>query len=85
MEWIIRDNVVNYLTVNNLIKSTQHGFMAKKSCTTNLLEFLEKVTKIPDDGDPVNIIYLDFTKAFDKVTHGRLINKMKALGIGGKL
>ena len=55
MESIIRDNIINYLTVNDLIRSTQHGFMAKKSCTTNLLEFLEKVTKILDDGDLVDI------------------------------
>ena len=77
MESIIRDNIVNYLTVNDLIRSTQHGFMAKKSCTTKLLEFLEKVTKILDEGDPVDIIYLDFAKAFDKVPHGRLINKIR--------
>ena len=85
MESVIRDNVVSYLSLNNLIKNTQHGFMAKKSCTTNLLEFLESITKILDDGDPADIIYLDFAKAFDKVPHGRLINKMKALGISGKL
>ena len=41
MEGIIRDNVVDYLTLNALINNTQHGFMAKRSCATNLLEFLE--------------------------------------------
>ena len=54
MESIIRDNVVNYLTVHSLIKNTQHGFVAKRSCTTNLLEFLETVTKIADDGHPLD-------------------------------
>ena len=54
MESVIRDNVVSYLSLNNLVKNTQHGFMAKKSCTTNLLEFLERITKILDDGDPAN-------------------------------
>ena len=85
MESIIRDNVVNYLTVHSLIKNTQHGFVAKRSCTTNLLEFLETVTKIADDGHALDIIYLDFAKAFDKVPHGRLLNKMRALGIGGRI
>ena len=85
MESIIRDNVVNYLTVHSLIKNTQHGFVAKRSCTTNLLEFLETVTKIADDGHPLDIIYLDFAKAFDKVPHRRLLNKMRALGIDGKI
>ena len=57
--------------------------MKNKSCTTNLLEFLEKVTKMVDNGDPVDIIYLDFSKAFNKVPKFRLIAKMKAHGILG--
>ena len=69
MESIIRDRLVNHLTVHKLINSTQHGFMSNKSCTTNLLDFLERTTKIIDDGDPQDIIYLDFAKAFDKVPH----------------
>ena len=83
MESIIRDNVVDHLLLNQLIKSSQHGFMKHKSCTTNLLEFLENVTKMVDNGDPVDIIYLDFSKAFDKVPKLRLIAKMKAHGIRG--
>ena len=45
------------------------------SCLTNLLCFLEEITKWADDGSPVNVIYLDFQKAFDKVPHQRLIRK----------
>ena len=60
MESIIRDNVVDHLLLNQLIKSSQHCFMKHKSCTTNLLEFLDNVTKMVDNGDPVDIIYLDF-------------------------
>ncbi len=83
MESIIRDNIVNHLLLNQLIKSSQHGFMKNKSCTTNLLEFLEKVTKMVDNGDPVDIIYLDFSKASEKVPKFRLLAKMKAHGIQG--
>ena len=51
-------------------------------CLTNMLCFLEDVTKWLDDGSPVDIIYLDFKKAFDKVPHQRLLLKLKAHGIG---
>ena len=47
------------------------------SCLTNLLEFLESVTKWVDEGSPVDVVYLDFQKAFDKVPH--LINQLKYL------
>ena len=46
MEAIIREKFVNHLLTNQLINASQHGFMNKKSCTTNLLDFLEKVTSI---------------------------------------
>ena len=85
MESIIRDKVVSYLTRNRLIKDTQHGFVANRSCTTNLLQFMEIVTKIFDEGDALDIVYLDFSKAFDKVPHKRLLNKMRALGIEGNI
>ena len=85
MESIIRDKLVTYLTRNQLIKNSQHGFMARRSCATNLLEFLERCTRISDEGDPLDIVYLDFAKAFDKVPHQRLLNKMRALGIDGNI
>ena len=55
--------------------------MAKRSCATNLPEFLEKSTRIIESGDPRDIIYLDFAKAFDKVPHKCLLNNMRPLGL----
>jgi len=49
----------------NLLKETQHGFLKHRSCLTNLLEFLENVTNYIDQGYPIDVIYLDFRKAFD--------------------
>ena len=49
------------------------GFVKKKSCLTNLLAFMEKVTDYIDSGFPVDVIYLDFQKAFDKVSYRRLL------------
>jgi len=85
LESIIKDNIVNHLLLNKLVRDSQHGFLKHKSCTTNLLEFMEKVTMMVDNGDPVDIIYLDFSKAFDKVPKFRLLEKMKAYGIQGKV
>ena len=85
MESIIRDRVNSHLTRNLLINSSQHGFMKSKSCTTNLLEFLEKITTILDEGDPADVIYLDFSKAFDKVPRMRLLAKIKAHGIDDRV
>ncbi|CAM5136677.1 unnamed protein product [Natator depressus] len=64
---------------------SQHGFCKGKSCLTNLLEFLEGVNKHVDQGDPVDIVYLDFQKAFDKVPHQRLLRKVICHGIRGKV
>ena len=57
-------------------------FISVKSCLTNMLCFLEEITKEIDEGSPVDIIYLDFQKAFDKVPHQRLLLKLKAQCIG---
>ena len=47
--------------------------------------FLEDITKCLDEGKPVDVVYLDFAKAFDKVPHMRLIDKLNALGIDGNI
>jgi hypothetical protein len=85
LESIIRDEIVIHLRERKLIGDTQHGFTQKRSCLTNLLEFMEIITQYVDDGHPVDVIYLDFQKAFDKVPHARLIKKVKAHGINGKI
>ena len=50
-----------------------------------MLIFLEEITKLLDEGIPVDVLYMDFQKAFDSVPHQRLLKKIKAHGIGGKL
>lgn len=84
MESIVKDRVVEHLERHYLINSSQHGFMKRKSCLTNLLEFFETVTKEFDKGSPFDIIYLDLAKAFDKVPHKQLIQKLEAYGISGQ-
>ena len=85
MESILKDQIVNHLSINDLIKPTQHGFMNKRSCLTNLLEYLEIITRFIDEGENVDVIYLDFSKAFDKVSHSRLNLILQAHGISGNI
>ena len=85
MESILKDKMFDHLVNNKLINKSQHGFMPKRSCLTNLLEFLEFVAEAVDRGELVDVIYLDFQKAFDKVPHARLLEKIKAHGITGNI
>lgn len=57
--------------------------MPKKSCATNLLEFFETVTKLVDNGHCCDVIFLDFSKAFDKVPTIPLLAKLEGLGVTG--
>ena len=84
-ETIVRDAVVKHLESHSLITESQHGFRRGHSCLSNLLDFLDKLTKSLNDGRTSDIIYLDFAKAFDKVPHKRLISKIRCHGIDGQV
>ena len=85
METLIRDKLVNFLEENKIIKDSQHGFRNKRSCLTNLLDFYSDVYNMYDDTRAVDVIYLDFQKAFDKVPHIRLLSKIHGHGIRGNI
>ena len=82
LETLIRDHMVECLVKHNLINTFRHGFLKARSCLTNILCFFEEITNWVDDGSPVDVVYLDFQKAFDKVPHQRLLLKLKTHGIG---
>ena len=85
LESIIKQKLVQYLESQDVIKPSQHGFRSGRSCLTNLLEYLEYVTTQIDNRKHVDCVYLDFSKAFDKVPHQRLLVKLKTMGIDGKV
>ena len=84
-ERVIQKKLVEYLEQHNLISSSQHGFRRGHSCLSELLdhynELIDNLGAIQDS----DVIYLDFSKAFDKVDHDLLIKKLQRYGITGKL
>ena len=84
-ERILRKNIILYLETNNIITDTQHGFRSGRSCFTQLLDHMENIFQNLQDNKEVDVIYLDYAKAFDKVDHEILLAKLEKLGINGKL
>lgn len=66
-----------------MIRPSQHGFMKGRLCLTNLISFYDKVTCLVDEGTAVDVVYLDFGKAFDTVSHSILVEKLAAHGLEG--
>ena len=77
LESIIRAKMMQYLMNNGIVSHYQHGFVPKQSCFTSLLESFEAWTAAGDSGYGVDVIYLDYSKAFDSVPH---IEKLKGYG-----
>ena len=85
MEQIIRDHIIEHMRKNKLFSNKQFGFISGRSTTIQLLNVLDKWTKKIDEGFSLDVIYMDFMKAFDKVPHQRLLAKVKSYGIVGKV
>ena len=85
MEKIIRDEIREHLLQNNLVCPHQHGFLPGKSTSSQLLECTEEWSELLEQGKTVDVVYLDFKKAFDSVPHQRLLKKICAYGIRGKV
>ncbi|XP_070610299.1 uncharacterized protein, partial [Erythrolamprus reginae] len=81
LEKIIKKQLTHFLETNKIISNSQHGFIRNKSCQTNLISFVNTITKSVDQCNSVDLIYLDFSKAFDKVDHNLLIHKLKKNGV----
>ena len=86
LEKIVKRQVVSFLTASSLLNPTQHGFREGRSCLSALLEVYDNILAYQSEGSTnVDMIYLDFTKAFDKGDHGVFCHKLRHLGISGEL
>ena len=71
--------------MKNVLHDLQHGFRPNRSCVTQLLIVLHELGRTLDAGKEIDLIYLDFSKAFDSVAHQKLLFKLKHFGISGPL
>ncbi|KAF2358335.1 Reverse transcriptase domain [Trinorchestia longiramus] len=83
IERLLKVRITKHRNDQNLINDTQHGFREKRSCLTNLLDFFREVNRLYVRKKAIDLVYLDFQNAFDKVPHERLMAKVEAHGIRG--
>jgi len=81
MEQFILSALTGHVKDNQGIRPSQHGFMKGRSCLTSLISFYDQLTCLVDEGKAVDVIYLDFSKAFDTVPHRILLEKLAAHGL----
>ena len=84
-EKVLRTRIVKFMEKHLLFNNSQHGFRGGRSCLSQLLIHFDRITAALEKGQGVDVIYLDFAKAFDKVDHIITLNKLKSLGIHGAL
>ncbi|XP_065642506.1 uncharacterized protein LOC136074133 [Hydra vulgaris] len=85
LERIVKDCLTEYLSANNLLSQNQHGFVAKKSCITNLLETVDQISNSMAKGYSADVLYLDYEKAFDTPPNNLMLHKLSGYGISNML
>lgn len=85
LESIVRDQLMSFFKCNNLFSNLQYGFINDRSVALQLLKIVEDWCSCLDKGHQVDVIYTDFEKAFDKVSHVCLLNKLHSYGVNENL
>ena len=85
LEKLVRKEIHDYCDKNSFINKCQFGFVKHRSVLTQLLTCFNCWTKAMDHKELVKIVYIDFKKAFDKISHIKLIEVLKSFGISGSL
>ena len=85
LQRIIRKQVYSFIDKKGCLNGTQHGFRSGRSCLSALLSVFDDIMHMLESGGSVDMVYIDFSIAFDKVDHGITLHKLKGLGITGHL
>ena len=84
-EKVLRSHIIRHMEEFNLFNPRQHGFRIGRSCLSQLIAHLDNIMHELEQGRNVDVVYLDFSKAFDKVDFLITLRKINALGIKGKV
>ena len=85
LEHIVYSNIMSQYDRWNILCDSQHGFRKRGSCETQLIETIDDIARHLSNGNQVDMILLDFEKAFDKVPHSRLLYKLDYNEVRGKV
>ena len=84
LEHVLHSNIMDPLEEHNILTDAQHGFRCKRSCETQLIATIQELARGLSEGRQLDVILLDFAKAFDKVPHQRLLYKLNYYGVRGQ-
>jgi hypothetical protein len=85
MERVVKDELLRHLLSNDLISPNQSAFIPKRSTNTQLLKYFNYLSNTLSSADQLDAVYVDFSKAFDKIVHNKLLSKLHLYGIEGKI
>ena len=84
-EQILCRYLVHFLRENGYISQCQYGFLSGKSTTLQLIQYYRNLARVMDNNYTLHTTYIDFAKAFDTVSHAKLLSTIEALGITGNI